>query len=215
VADDVPANAKTYLPVLKTEQGSNWPDHPDPAVLAGQVEKETCVTLKSAKCWSPRTELKTSREYGFGFGQTTVAYDAQGKERFNTWKDLRARWPTQLAAWTWGNRYAPEYQLRAMVLYDRLIFRMFDGAAATPKDQLAFGLAGYNGGPAGTLKEIRVCKTTAGCDAGRWFGHVEKVQIKSTKKWQGYGKSAWQVNREYPDQIINDRAAKYRPYFQR
>lgn len=209
----LPDNAVHYLPMLVKEQRQHWLDHPDAATLAAQVEQETCISLKHKKCWSPTATLKTSREYGFGFGQVTVAYNADGSERFNTWKDLRAKHATALRDWTWENRLDPELQLRALVLYDHQIYRTFAKHAATPLDQLAFTYAGYNGGAAGTLKEIRLCSGKEGCNPKKWFGNVEHTSGKSRKPWQGYGKSAFDINREYVHSILYLRVEKYRPYF--
>lgn len=209
---EIPPNAVQYLPLLVDEQRRQWPDHPDAATLAAQVEQETCISLKHKKCWSPTVTLQTSREYGFGFGQVTVAYNADGSERFNTWKDLRAK-HAALRDWTWENRFDPRLQIRALVLYDHQIYRTFAKHAATPLDQLAFTYAGYNGGAAGTLKEIRLCAGKAGCDPRKWFGNVEHTSAKSRKPWQGYGKSAFDINREYVHSILYLRVEKYRPYF--
>ncbi len=83
-ADDLPPNATRYAPLLKAEQAAYWPDMPMPQALAGQVEQETCPSLKSAKCWNPRAELKTAREYGFGLGQLTVT------SRFSAFEEVKA-----------------------------------------------------------------------------------------------------------------------------
>ena len=57
-ADPLPAGFLKYGDTLKAEQRAHWPGHPDPAALAALVEQESCVSLKSAKCWNPAARLK-------------------------------------------------------------------------------------------------------------------------------------------------------------
>lgn len=205
--------------MLQQTQAEYWPDHPYPATIAAQVEKETCITIKHPKCWTPFAQLKTARELGFGFGQFTVAYNADGTERFNTWSDLKRKHGVALADWTWDNRFDPRLQMRAMVLYDRQIFKMFESATDDTLQALMFAYAGYNGGPAGTLKEIRMCGATPGCDPKRWEGRkgwlgVESVSNKSRKPWNGYGDSAFSINRKYVKAILYEKVGRYLPYYE-
>jgi len=197
---DLPPRAVQYLPALKAEITTRWPDMPLPSALAAQVEQETCPSLKSAKCWNPRTELKTDREYGFGLGQLTVT------SRFNAWEEVKTM-DRGLAGWTWEGRYDPVLQLRALVVKDRFNWRRFPDAAGI--DRLAFALAAYNGGVGGVMSDRRICMATSGCDPGQWFGHVEKTSLKARAKVQGYGKSFFDINREYVMNVLNVRRAKY------
>lgn len=210
-AGTVPSRALEHLPSLVKAQSSLWPAAPQPWFLAGQVEQETCPSLTSPKCWNPRTELKTSREYGFGLGQITIAYRADGSVRFNKWAELRARYP-ELRAWSWEQRYEPAYQLTAFVLMDRSICKLFADAASV-EDTLAMCLAGYNGGEGAVKQDQLLCSNTPGCDPRRWFGHVEKNSMKARVPYAGYGKSPFDINREYPRAILGVRRAKYQQYF--
>lgn len=214
----LPENAKTYLPLLQRTQADIWPEHPFPATMAAQVEKETCITLKHRTCWSPQAKLQTAREYGFGFGQLTVAYNADGTERFNTWDDLKKKHGA-LAKWKWEDRFDPEMQMKALVLYDRQIYKMFEQSSDDHMQVLMFSYAGYNGGPAGTLKEIRMCAATTGCNPKRWESKggmigVEQVSNKSRKPWNGYGDSAFSINRKYVKAIVYEKVGRYIPYYE-
>lgn len=201
-AQAAPAAAGQYLPLLTAEQRSHWPTMPDPAVLAAQVEKETCITLTHRRCWNPRAELRTSREQGVGFGQITRT------SRFDSLKELKQQFPQQLAGWGWGDTlYDPAYQMRGLVLMDMRNYRLFRPGAATDEDGLWFMLASYNGGTGGTLGEVSLCRGTPGCDPRVWFGHVEHTSKKARVAADGYGQGFFYINRGYVARIKERRHA--------
>lgn len=208
----IPAAAHAWLPLLIATQAGLWADAHEPWTMAAQIERETCITLTHARCWSPRAELKTSRENGIGFGQVTRAYNAGGSIRFDKQAELRAQ-HVELRGWTWAERYSPRYQMMGVVLMDRAGWARYVKLMATPADVWAATLSGYNGGDGGVLKDRLMCHKVAGCDPSRWSGHVELHSTKSRVKWQGYGQSAYDINRGYVRQVLQ-RAPAYRPAWQ-
>lgn len=211
-AAPIPKRASNYLTELVNIQRELWPTAPQPSFLGGQIEKETCITMDHTYCWNPRAELKTSRENGIGFGQFTRAYNKDGSIRFDVIDDLRRAHP-ELYWWSWEGRYDPTYQLRALVLMNRSIFNRVKGAASDT-DRLSFTLSAYNGGEGGLRQDRRLCANTAGCDQSRWKGHVERTSLKAKAPVSGYGKSFFQINREYVSTILDVRRHKYTPYFE-
>lgn len=207
-AELLPPLAERYLPVLLAEQREHWPSMLDPPILAGQVEQETCITLKHARCWSPHAELRTSRERGVGLGQITQT------ARFDALAEMRSQFPQALGAWSWADAsiYDPTLQLRALVLMDLRNWRAITGAA-TAGDRIAMTLAAYNGGLGGLASDRAICRGTAGCDPGRWWGHTEHTSRKARATASGYGKSFFDINREYPRLITQARAPRYRAWF--
>jgi len=199
------ANEDKYLPILRSELLTYNPNSRYRSAYAGQIQQETCVSLKSKKCWSPTAELKTSREYGFGLGQLTVT------SRFDSFKEAK-KLDSSLKDWSWENRYNPTYQIRSLVLMDRHIYGQMSWASSD-YERMAFTFAAYNGGVAGTLSDRAVCRVTVGCSQNTWFGNVENTSKKAKTAAKGYGKSFFEINREYPRNILGFRSTRYKSYF--
>lgn len=211
-AADLPPGAVKYLPELVKTQQTIWPDAPMPSFLAGQIEQESCISLKHSKCWNPRAELKTSRENGIGLGQFTRAYRADGSIRFDKISELAAAHQS-LRGWTWEKRYDPAYQLMAIVEMDKAIYGRQRNTATT-RDRLSFALSAYNGGEGGVLQDRRLCANTEGCDSARWLGHVARTSLKNKVPKPGYGQSFFHINREYVTNILDVRRHKYQSFWQ-
>ena len=203
-AAEPPPRALQYLPVLKAEQERFWPDMPRPAVLGAQVEQETCISLKHWMCWNPRAELRTSRERGVGLGQITKT------ARFDALSELRASHRQELVDWSWDNDsiYDPRLQLRGLVLKDLQVWRVTLGTADDVQ-RMKMMLAAYNGGLGGLASDRKLCGGTPGCDKRFWDGHVEHTSLKAKTALGGYGKSFFEINREYPRNIMGLRLTRY------
>lgn len=208
----VPPGARRYAPLLAEKQATIWPKVPDPWTLGGLVEQESCVSLRSRRCWNPRAQLKTYREYGFGFGQITIAYNRNGSERFNKFKELKREYAS-LHAWRWDDRFNPGYQLAAVVeMVHGLWHRMPPAHDAT--SHWAFTLSSYNGGRGGLLQDRRYCANSRHCDPTRWFGNVETHSLKSRVPHPAYGGQSWySINRGYVRNVLKIRRAKYRQFW--
>jgi hypothetical protein len=204
MAGTVPERASLYIPTLKSQISQAWPSVPIPASLAGQIEQETCPSLTHKKCWNPRTELKTDREHGFGLGQITIT------AKFNNFEEVK-KIDAKLKSWKWEDRYNPAYQLRAVVLMDRVTFVKLS-FAASDYERMAFMFSAYNGGLGGVMQDRRLA-LSKGADPNKWFGHVEVYSFKSKTKAQGYGQSFFEVNRGYVRNVLKVRMQKYQPFF--
>jgi len=197
--------AGPYLGILDEEISTHWPDVPSRAVLAGQPEQETCLSVKSPKCWNPRAELKTSREVGFGLGQLTVT------SRFDNFTEARKLHPS-LRKWEWDDRHNAALQLRTMILMDKAAWHRLS-VVTDAKERMAMMLAWYNGGGGGVLSDRRICAAVEGCDPNIWFGNVELHSLKCKVASKGYGKSFFEINREYCRNILGFRSGHYVEWF--
>lgn len=204
-AQAVPQAALAHLATLRAVQAEIWPDLPYPWLLAGQVEQETCITLKHSKCWNPRAELKTSLEYGFGLGQITKT------DKFNNFEVIKAMDPL-LKTWEWQDRYNSKMQVRALVVYDKYIYNIVKKLARDYWNALCFMFSAYNGGVGGLNKDIAICRKVEECDPKVWFGNVAEYSFRAKKPVKGYGESFFMINRKYVDNVMNVRSEKYKEH---
>jgi len=198
-AQPVPAPAQELAPLVGQEIKRHWPEVPRRSYIGALIEKETCVTLTHRGCWSTSARLRTSREEGAGLGQITRAWDAAGVLRFDALAETRALDPGALHELSWENVYTrADLGIRAILVKLRDCHRRFERLGlADEMARLAFCDAAYNGGLGGVQQERRLCALAPGCDPAQWFGHVEHHSNKSRVRWQGYGASAFDINRAH------------------
>lgn len=200
----VPANFLIYRDLYIKTMNDIQPDIKDKTVIAGQIEQETCYSLKSKKCQSPTAELKNEVEYGFGFGQITVT------KRFNVFDELKNRFK-ELNNQEWEDRYNPKYQMLALFLQDKYLYKLLTKYSLDEYNNFAFMLSAYNQGLYGVLKDIDICKKRCYCDYRVQFGNVEKTS-RLAKNPSFYKKSFYEINREYVRNILTVRKSKYARY---
>ena len=200
----LPPGAVQHLPTLSAEIDARWQHLPLRSALAAQIEQESN--------WKTHAELKTSREYGFGLGQFTRAYKADGSVRFDAWREMRASDPS-LRGWTWAKRFDPTYQLRAVVLKNRGNYAKLRPGAQDGYNALAMADAAYNCGLGCVQARRRLCAQVPGCDPRQWFGHVALRSTQSKAKWHGYGLSAHDITNQHVKNAMVVRRPKYAAYF--
>lgn len=207
----VPAAAQDLAPMAVREIERIWPDIPRRSYIGALVEQETCISLTHRWCWSPAAQLKTAREEGAGLGQFTRAWHADGRERFDALAEVRAMAPQDLGELTWSTVYQrADLGLRAILVKQKDCDRRLQRLGKIEEMQrVAFCDAAYNGGYGGLQSDRKLCALAANCDPQQWFGHVEHTSGKSRTKWQGYGKSTFEINREHVDMTLNVRRLKY------
>lgn len=203
-----PAAAVGKLPILKQELEKHWGELKSRDYIGAQIEQETCITLKHSSCWNENAQLLTSREQGVGLGQLTRAFHPDGRLRFDAMAELKAKYPRELENLTWESWRSIRLQLRAVVLKDRDLCMSIKNVA-TEKDRMHMCMAAYNGGFTGLSNDRLSCRAKPGCDPSRWFGHVEHTSMKSKKAMKGYGRSPFEINREYVHLIENVRRPRY------
>lgn len=208
----VPKNAVPLLPELSAVQRAYWPEFAFPSYLGALIEQESCISLTHSKCWNSRAQLKTDREEGAGLGQFTRAYAANGALRFDAIAEVRALDPVALKDFNWSTVYSrADLSMTAIVVKVKDTYKRLQAHSdAAPADLLAFTDASYNGGAGGLSQDRRICSMTPGCNPDRWFGHVENTSNKSRARWQGYGKSAFDINREHVVNALQLRRPKYK-----
>lgn len=205
----LPQKAIETIPILQEVVTTYWADFPIPTYyLAAQVEQETCSSLRSKWCWNSKAELKTAREYGFNLSQITIAYDKNGKERFNNFTEAKKLHP-DLKDWSWQDRWSPKKGLMTMLFMVKREYSAVGQGTENSLDGMRFAWAAYNGGRRDLIKQKAICAAIKGCDPYKWFGHVELHSIKRATPYKGYSVSPKQINLNYVKNVSVIRFKKY------
>lgn len=191
------AKAQRYLPALKTAINTHWPDAPMRHYISGQIELESAG-------WNEHAQLKTSREYGFGLGQITIAYNQDGSERFNNFKAAQRIFRD----WKWEDRFNVKYQLGYAVISDRSSFKQVSRLMRDDDSRWRASLVAYNAGY-GTVLQRRALAIRSGVPADRWVGGLDQVAMAYERK-PLYGRPLVEMRNAYPRVICDVRAPKYR-----
>jgi hypothetical protein len=209
VATYIPEKAYKYAPILKEEQRKYWPDHPKPEVLSALVEHESCITLTHSRCWDPKSQLNTKREFAQGIGQLTKAYNANGSIRFDSLSNMRRVFNKELSELSWSTiATRVDLQARTIIIMELTDYKSLYSVKDV-EARLAFTDAAYNGGIGGVNKDRRLCALTKGCNVQLWFGNVEKTCAKSKKAI--YGKRGpCDINRHHVKDVLITRSPKYK-----
>lgn len=206
----IPEQAVQHLPTLSKQLKEVWPTFYAPNYFGALIEHESCISLTHSKCWNPTSRLKSDREEGAGLGQLTRAFKADGSTRFDALEDAKRLDAKGLNDLRWDTVYQrPDLQMRVVILMTRANWNRLDKLIPDNDGKLAMTDAAYNGGIGGVLNERRACGLREGCDPNKWFGHVEKVCLKSTKPLYA-GRSACDINRHHVHDVLQTRMPKYK-----
>jgi len=199
--------AVALAPVLSSEISTHWPELRPRAYIPALISHESCITYKHPRCWSPTSQLRTTREEGAGLGQLTRAWTPTGALRFDSLTDMRSKHPA-LHEIHWGNVYQrPDLQIRALVLMSRDNWQALR-FVEDPMQRLAMTDAAYNGGLRGVNNERRACQVAKDCDPQQWWGHVERHCLKSRQALYA-GRSPCDINRHHVADVLRVRLPRY------
>lgn len=208
----IPAAAVALIPSLVLALSQHAPGVAAWApYFAAQIDHETGCGWRPAFCWNPRAELKTSREHGVGLPQITRVYG-----RFDALAELRAKHPDALRGVEWGAPalYNAKTQMTILALKQADTWGRVRGLATRPADALAFQIVGHNRGVNGLVNDMALCRARPACDPSRWWGHVEQTCAASKQPLYG-GRSACDISRDYPRDVLGNRAPNYIAHFRR
>lgn len=199
-SDKISSQARDLLPLLASVITSQWPACPQPWVIAGKIEQESN--------WKTEAELKTSREYGFGLGQVTIAYNADGTERFNNF--TRALRVTMMGKTiTWAKRFDPRFQLTYSVLSDRSNFAAAGKFFDDDESKTAGMLVAYNAGLGAIMRRKAVAIQLGMTPPRKWFGGLSEIHARCEERLL-YGVPLYKRINEYPRLILHVRSPKYK-----
>jgi hypothetical protein len=207
----IPEKAYLYIPTLKNEINVYWKDHPDPAYFAALIEHESCISLNHPRCWSPTSQLLTSREEGAGLIQITRTYKKDGSIRFDSLSELVNLHKDNLSELSWKNIYTrPDLQLRAIVLKSKDDSKKFI-TVPNPIERIKFIDASYNQGAGRTMNERKLCGLKANCNPQLWDNNVEKQCTANAIIYDT--RTGCDISRFHVKDTTETRIIKYRKLF--
>lgn len=191
--------SKQYLPIMKEVIDSNWKDMPLREIPFGQVEQESS--------WKKEAKLETSRERGLGLTQITTAYDKNGKERFNNFKEATKL--KELKSWNWKeDPYNVKFQLTYLILQDRSNYKTVSKYMINPEESFKAALVSYNAGPQRIIKRRTFAKLN-NIPTDRWDGGLANACSSSELNSILYGKNLCETVNDYPVKIFK-KSKKYK-----
>lgn len=205
--------AKALFPSIGAEIERLFPVLPKWEYVPGLIEHESCVSLRAAKCWNSKSELKTSREQGVGLGQLTRAWDKVGKLRFDNLDVMRKRYPGEMGEADWATfKDRPDLQIRGILLMLKEEYNYFS-FIKNEDLRLQMTDSAYNGGRRDATRAREICGMTKGCDPNKWFDNIEKHCVKSKIANPGYGgRNACDINNGHVRDVFLIRMGKFKPY---
>jgi hypothetical protein len=205
----IPPQAFQYKPVIKKELDDNFPTIPTYNYIPALIEHESCISLTHRRCWSPTSELLTSREQGTGLFQVTRTFREDGSVRFDTLSDLKNKYKRELQEASWENiKLRPDLQIRMGILLVRDNYKALYNIE-DPYVRLHFTDAAYNTGLGNVNKKRRACGLNSNCNPQLWFNNVENECIGLTKPIYG-NRSACDIVRHHTQDVFNNRLPKYK-----
>jgi hypothetical protein len=188
--------------------------------MAALGEHESCITLKSKRCWSAKSQLLTCREQGLGVWQITRAWRTKGKgkscKRTKIRFDVLKRYKLKYKELNGVNWYNLKNRIDAQAfIASKLLLDNWKGLYMIKDDneRLAMTDAAYNGGLGGVKKDRKLCGLRKNCNPNKWWGHVEKSCSKSKKPLYG-NRSACDINRHHVYDVLKIRSNKYYKYYE-
>jgi soluble lytic murein transglycosylase-like protein len=182
-AVQIPAEAVKWRSTLIREIRYSWGLSQDPANFFAQVHQES--------------NWRANARSRFAAGLTQFTPDtARGMQAASRLRELCTN--------SGGCPLDPAWALRAMVTYDRSIWKSLEKSFYPGQEQLAATLAGYNGGVGWVRRERDACRAVPGCDPGKWFAYVERHCLRAA--W------ACEESRHYPRVILHTIAPRYRAW---
>ena len=127
--------------------------------------------------------------------------------------EIKFKHKKELAELSWQNILdRPDLQLRAVLLMMKDNYTYYSKYSSNATEAYLFATASYNGGIGGLDNERRACKLASWCDHTKWTDNVEKLCLKSKVALYG-NRSACDINRAYPKDIIYIRSPKYQKFW--